>query len=104
MAIVDDGTVLMCNQHAQARGISRGISLSTAYALAPQLEAKRRDPALETATIARLAAWCGQFTPNVALDITGFCLLDVSGSLRLFGGITSIIGELRKGFSDLGFS
>jgi protein ImuB len=104
LAIVDDGAVLMCNEHAQARGIRRGISLSTAHALVPQLETKRRDPALEAATLARLAAWCGQFTPNVAPDSAGFCLLDVGGSLRLFDGITSIISELRKGFSDLGFS
>lgn len=99
----DAHTVLVANEVALAKGVRPGMALSAAYALARDLEVKRRDPALEAQALRALAAWAGQFTPSVALDEHGL-LLEVSGSLKLFAGIEPITAKLRSGITALGFT
>ena len=103
-AIADGADVLVCNEPARALGVRAGMRLSAACALAPQLNYRLRDAAAEAAALATLAAWAGQFTPNVSLEPPRALLLDIEGSLRLFGGIRPILQALKRGLDGMGYS
>lgn len=47
----------------------------------------------------RLALWALQFTPRVSPVDTRGLLLEVQGSLRLFGGLDALVQQLREGVS-----
>src|SRR5512139_4082577 len=67
---------------AARAGVSRGMVLGAAHALAPGLSVFPRDEASEGAALARLAAWAGRFTPFVSLSPPREVLLEVAGSLK----------------------
>src|ERR1700710_1320073 len=76
-AIVEGTDVLVCNAQAHALGVRAGMRLSAACALSSQLNYRLRDTDAEAATLATLAAWAGQFTPNVSLESPRALLLDI---------------------------
>jgi protein ImuB len=95
--------VLACDDRAVALGVRPGLGLNTALALAPALCAIVRDARRERAALARLAAWAGRFTPRVSLDPPDALLLEVRGSLALFGGAEAFQQRLRDGLARLGY-
>jgi len=60
--------------------------------------------AAETEALLGIATWAMQCTPNVALDFPDLALLEVSGSLKLFGGLKKIEARLRHGLAAMGYS
>ena len=103
-AIADGDRVLACDPRAAARGVRRGLAVPAACALVPNLAVQERDPAGETEALIGLAGWAAQFTPSVALEFPAALVLEVEGSLALFGGIGPILTALRKGLVEMGFS
>jgi protein ImuB len=103
-AVTDGASVAVCNERARARGIRPGMSLATACALAPALNHRQRDPAAEAAALGHIAAWAVQFTPAVSLQPPRGLLLEVEGSLRLFGGIGRILDAIKRGIADMGYT
>lgn len=108
-AAVDARMVLAVNAAAAACGVQPGMSLTTAYALVPHLVAKRRDPPRERDALEAAATWAAQFTPNVVIrdDMAGATSLaglqlEISGSLKLFGGLAPIRDGLASGLDALG--
>ena len=96
--------MLVASRRAQALGVHHGMRLSAACALSPQLNYRLRDATAETATLNTLAAWAGQFTPNVSIESPRALLLDIEGSLRYFGGIRPILQALKRGLDDMGYT
>ena len=96
-------TVVAANRPAQARGVRAGMSVSAACALASGLHTVTRNPAKEHATLARIAAWSLQFTSFVSLDEAGDVLLEIEGSLKLFGGLSKLHQHIARGIAELGF-
>jgi len=103
-AIADGTEVLVCNAPAQALGVRSGMRLSAASALSPQLNYRLRDKAAEATTLATLAAWANQFTPNVSLEPPRALLLDIEGSLRCFGGIRPMLQTLQRELDAMGYA
>ena len=99
----DHRSVLVCNAAAEALGVRPGAALSTAWALAPRLRILPRDTAVESRALEAIAAWACQFTAKVSLEPPQGVLLEVAGSLRLFGGASRLMAHLRRGLADLGF-
>ena len=108
LAVVDgDGVrppIVAVNRRADALGAHAGMRLSAAYALAPVLEVIRRDPSAEAAALEGLAAWGEQFTSLIILVPPAGLLLEVGGSLELFGGLDALTERLRAGVEALGYS
>ena len=102
-AVADGQRLVACDRKAAARGVSPGMSPSAALALAPQLRIRPRDRAAETEALLGIAAWAMQFTPNIALDFPDAVLLEISGSLKLFGGKEPIERALREEIAEMGF-
>jgi protein ImuB len=69
----------------------------------PGLSVKPRDEAAEAAALARITAWAGQFTPSVSLSPPESVLLEVAGSLALFGGLSRLLAKARRGLDALGY-
>ncbi len=103
-AVAERQRILVCDAKAVARGLRAGMPVSAALALAPNLRLRERDAAAETEALLGIAAWAMQCTPNVALDFPDLVLLEVSGSLKLFGGLREIEARLRQGLAAMGYS
>ena len=100
--------VVDCNAAAFAQGVRPAMARAAAAALAPGLRFRERDAAEELEALEGLAAWAGRYTPNVALaaganDPRGL-LLEVSGSLKLFGSTSAIAAGLAQGATEMGYT
>lgn len=94
-------TVVDVDPVAEAAGIVRGMPVSGAYVLAPGLRVLERNPRAERRCLERLSWWALQFTPRVALFDQGL-LLEVAGSLHLFGGWRAVANRVGQGMEALG--
>jgi protein ImuB len=90
------------NAASRDAGMNVGMTLASARAMEASLIAIARAPEKETQSIKQIAAWCSQFTPAVSIDGHGL-LLEVAGSLKLFGGIAKLAAQIRKGMATLGY-
>lgn len=97
-----DGRVVLANDAAVAAGIVPGLPLNAALALCPGLVALARDETAEAAVLTRLAAWAGAFTSMVSLAPPAALLLEVRGSLRLFGGLEPLRERVRRALDRTG--
>jgi protein ImuB len=99
LAIVDldrgGKVVCACDAAAAAAGIAPGMALNSALALLPELQTLARDPQRERELLVSIAEWVLRFSPRVSLEPPDAVLLEVRGSLRLFGGSRSLCERLR---------
>lgn len=96
--------VLIASPGARALGIRKHQGLNAAFALAPELAVLERDPEQEQRTLERLAAWMGRFSPMVSLEPPQGLLVEVRGSLRLFGGLDSLEAQIHARLEKLGYT
>lgn len=62
-----------------------------------------RDEEAERLALERIALWCGQFTSTISLLPPNDLLLEVAGSLFLFGGARSLLERVHGGVAGLGY-
>jgi protein ImuB len=106
---VVEGTGAQCrvvdaNTPARAAGVQAGMGLKGAWVLAPALLAVRHEPRRSAAALEQLADWSLQYTSLVGLHPPDALLLEIGGSLRLFGGSDRLIDGVRGGLGRLGYS
>ena len=82
--------VVAANDAAVAVGIQPGIRLSAAFGLSASLTALERRLSVERSKLEDLATIAHRFTPIVSLEHPAALLLEISASLKLFGGITAL--------------
>ncbi|MGD9597255.1 MAG: DNA polymerase Y family protein [Steroidobacteraceae bacterium] len=87
--------VIALGAAARARGVAPGQALATALALEPRLVIRPRDPGAERALLGHLAMAAGELTPRVSVEPPDGVLLEVRGSLALFGGVDALCGKAR---------
>ncbi|NND59375.1 MAG: DNA polymerase Y family protein, partial [Gammaproteobacteria bacterium] len=105
VAIID-GEARQCRVHAtnalaREHGVRNGMDLNAAYALCPALQTRLRDGHKEQQRLQRLARWAGQFTPWVSVEAPAALLLEVRGSLKLFGGAVALFERIEQGLDAL---
>lgn len=98
---------------AAAAGLRPGLPLADARALAPGLDVRPADPIGEAETLARLAEWCGRYSPWTAVEtaeervggVMGAGIwLDVTGCAHLFGGEAALLDDLLRRLRRLGYA
>jgi len=96
---------------AAAAGLGPGMALADGRALVPGLKTAQLDPLEDARALARLAEWCGRYTPWTAVDPAGGglgagagLLLDVTGCAHLFGGEAALAADLAARLARLGFT
>jgi protein ImuB len=102
-ASAGNALLVACDRKACARGICSGMAVSAAWALASDLRIVVRDEAAEHAALQRIAVWALQFTPAVSLSAPAEVLLEVEGSLRLFGGLIRLHRRIGQALTELGY-
>jgi protein ImuB len=85
-----------CDTQAAAAGVLPGMALNSALALLPGLRVVSRDPRRERTLLEAVATVALDFTPRVNLEPPDAVLLEVRGSLQLFGGARSLREALRQ--------
>jgi len=99
VAVVDleqDGKVVCaCDASAAAAGIGPGMALNSALALLPGLQTVPRNVAREHALLEAVADLGLGYTPRVSLEPPDAVLLEVRGSLKLFGGARALCGQVH---------
>ena len=100
----NNAVILAGNHSAQHRGVRPGMPLPAACALSSELVVMARDVAAERAALERVAAWAIQFTPAVSLTQPAGVLLEIEGSLKLFGGLNRLCARIENGLAELGYS
>jgi protein ImuB len=95
---VERGGKVVCDRDARAAaiGVVPGMALNSALALEPGLRVAAREPRRERALLDAVAMLAQEFTPRVSLEPPDGLLLEVRGSLRLFGGARALCGRLRE--------
>ncbi len=96
--------VLIANRAALRQGVRSGMRVSAAQALARGLRVLIQDARAQQRALEQLAAWCNQFTSQVCLAPPQALLLEVQGSLTLFGGLEALLERLRNGLAGLGYA
>lgn len=107
LAVVEAGArarILSANDAACAQGVHAGQALSAAQAIAPALHLQLRQPEREAALLAEIACWAGRFTPRISLAPSDAVLLEISASLRLFGGMAALEQQVRTALAQLGLN
>ena len=106
-AVVEDRQgihrVLLANAAALDSGVLPGQSSNAALALVPGLELEERSPLVEQQKLEMLAAWLEQFSSCVSLADSDVLLLEIAGSLRLFGGLKPLRRQVVSGLGQQGF-
>jgi protein ImuB len=89
---------------ARAAGIRPGLPLAEARAFLPGVAVFESDPMGDAAAIARLAEWCGRWTPLVAPDGADGVRLDITGCAHLQGGEEALLRRIVGRVTALGFA
>ncbi len=111
MAMPEGGAVRLSavTLAAQKAGLSPGQTLADARALMPDVAVHDADPAGDSATLERIAAWGTRYTPWTApsgLENGGAAgiWLDVSGCAHLFGGEAAMLDDMTARLATIGYT
>jgi protein ImuB len=96
--------VVLADAEARAAGIMPGQSANAALALLPGLRLIERSAPDEQQALERLAAWLEHFTSVVCFAGPDILLLEIAGSLRLYGGLRSLRQQVAAGLEQQGFA
>ncbi len=86
--------VVAANDSARQAGIASGMSVNAACALVPHLPVLEREPERESAALEQFAERLTKFTPAISIVAPSALVLEVSRSLRIFGGLDSFGARL----------
>ncbi len=100
-AVVERQRLLCLNDSATACGLQPGMGIAMARTLCgdQSLQLLDRDTAAEARCLQELCCWAYSITPNLHPWRGDCLLLEVSGCLRLFGGLHSLLRQVER---DLG--
>jgi protein ImuB len=102
--VLEKDKVLIADGTARAAGVRAGMKRGGVLTLAPETAMFERDPAREQAAQQEVAVALMRFSPDVALCEEATILVDVSASLRLFGGVLHLCRDVKAVLATLGFS
>ncbi len=78
----------------EALGVRSGMPMAACLALCADLEIRAYNPVAQQTYLERLAKWSMQFSSFVSLQPPHALLLEIGGSLRLFGGVNNLLARI----------
>lgn len=105
VAVVDQHRIYAVNAAAALLGVEAGMDLQSARAVAGEesVQLLPRDPGAENRALEALCCWAYGVTPELQRWQGDSLLLEIGGSLRLFGGVEAIVRHCRRGLACRGF-
>lgn len=95
-AVIDNGAVLTCTPGAYAAGVRIGMRRASAIGIAQNCVMLDRNFEAEQALFDTLAQVALRYTPCVVQHTNHTVLLDIAGSVNLFGGVRALFNRLNK--------
>jgi len=92
--------IALANPAASATGIATGQPVATALALCPHVLLLERDAEDERQALNEAALACLRYTPSTRVCEHGL-LLEISASVRLFGGRRALLNKILQSLRDL---
>jgi protein ImuB len=89
---------------AEKLGLHRGMTVTHAQSLVPELCVVDATPDDDEAALIRLSLWCVRYSPLVTPDPPDGIFIDVAGSAHLFSGELALIEDLKKRLSAQGIA
>jgi protein ImuB len=96
--------ILLADGAATAAGVLPGQAANAALALSPTLQLEERSVLHEQRALEHLAGWLERFSSFVSIAGHDMLLLEIAGSLRLFGGLRELRQKISRGLRELGFT
>lgn len=96
--------VLQASPEGTAAGILPGQSANAALALLPTLQLQERSQVLEQQVLEQLATWLERFSSFVSIADSDVLLLEIAGSVRLFGGLPALRQKISADLRAQGFT
>jgi protein ImuB len=96
--------ILLANRQAGAAGIGPGLAVNAALALLPALRLEERDPLREAQVLGELAEWAETFTSFTSIEPPSLLVLEIAGSVNLFGGLRALRERIVRGLDSQGFA
>ena len=91
-----------CNLTAEKYGIAAGMSLAAALSLYRELVVLPRNPMAERQILNRLADWALGLSSRISIYADESLVIEIKGSLRLFGGLEALYEQAIKGIDAFG--
>jgi protein ImuB len=91
-----DRVLISANAAARQLGVAVGMKLNGALAIAPNLVIHARQQQREQLLLERMAAWSYRFTSLVSVVDDDAVVLEIGGSLRLFGSHGQLKAKLMR--------
>ncbi|QYY33604.1 DNA polymerase Y family protein (plasmid) [Cupriavidus pinatubonensis] len=104
MAVLESEKVCAMTPMAARAGVRPGMRRGGVLTMAPQTLVYDRAPEKEAEGLRRAAIALLQFSPSVVEAEEACVLVDVSASLRLFGGIRKLVRRVRETAQALGMT
>lgn len=106
IAIIERQRIHAVNAAASLLGLEPAMDLRSARAITGDepLQVLERDRAAETRALEALCCWAYGITPDLCSWRGDCLLLEVGGSLRLFGGIEAILRHCDRGLACRGYT
>ncbi len=98
LAVIEQQRVFVANREV----LEPGTALATAFALCPSLQMLERQPQREADTLAQLAHWAYQITPDVVIDADNSLLLEIGSCQRLYGDLDALLRSLQTNLAERG--
>ncbi|MEA2822985.1 MAG: protein ImuB [Bradyrhizobium sp.] len=92
------------DQTAERLGLSRGMTVTRAQSLLPDLVVMDATPEEDAAALHRLSLWCIRYSPLVTPAPPDGVFIDVAGSAHLFHGEETLLEDLLGRLGRDGFS
>ena len=92
--LVADNKVVQANETARQAGIVPGCTLATAHSVLPDIVHFHHEPTAACRRLALLGQLAYRYSAKVSLSPPDALLLEVRGSLRLFGGLKALAAGL----------
>ena len=96
--------IVACNRKARDHGVRAGMPVAAASALAADLRFLTRAPAAEHAALEHVAACALQFTSAVSIAPPAEVLLEIAGSVKLFGGLSRLWTRVERELDAQGYT
>ena len=96
--------VLLADPAALDAGVMPGQTANAALALMPDVELIERSRLSEQQTLEAIAGWLEQFSSCVSIAGPDVLVLEIAGSLRLFGGLKALRRQIAAGLEAQGYS
>ena len=96
--------IISCTSSAADSGITRSMTLNSAYALCPSLTVIEYDEVHQTTLLRQLGEWAMQFSSVVSLHPPDHLLIEIAGSKKLFEGFEILTNLIEQELGKLGYS